>query len=149
MEKKLPRVGCSRGFRSDLAAIQEATALTRAFLETFLGITEEEESDGLGLIFRIGLSVDELITNAIKHGNQYQPDRRVNFALSLRSRAVVVKVDDFGAGFDPSQVPDPCTPKGQKKSSGRGLFLTERLGGRIKTRRTKNFFRVTVVFLVD
>jgi serine/threonine-protein kinase RsbW len=80
---------------------------------------DEESSD------QINLAVVEAGTNAIKHGNQEDPEKRAYFEFVIQSDQFTVIIQDQGRGFDREQVPDPIQPENLFKSSGRGLFLIE------------------------
>ncbi len=80
---------------------------------------DEELSD------QINLAVIEAGTNAIKHGNQENPDKRAYFEFILQPDRFTVVIQDQGPGFDRERVPDPMQPENLFKSSGRGLFLIE------------------------
>ncbi len=76
-----------------------------------------------GTAHRIGLAVREAVANAIKHGNSEDPEKRVEVECALEADQVVVRVEDEGAGFDPSGLPDPLKPDNLLKTSGRGVFF--------------------------
>ena len=83
-------------------------------------ISLDEESSDL-----INLAVVEAGTNAIKHGNQEDPEKRAYFEFIIQSDQITVVIQDEGQGFDREQVPDPMQPENLFKSSGRGIFLIE------------------------
>lgn len=74
-------------------------------------------------IFAMRLSLEEAITNAIRHGNRYAADKRVWIRCELSAALIRVTVRDEGAGFDPEQVPDPTLDENLERPSGRGLLL--------------------------
>jgi serine/threonine-protein kinase RsbW len=74
-------------------------------------------------IFSIKLALEEALVNAIKHGNQMDPDKRVSVWYSVTSERFDVKITDEGPGFDPSDVPDPTLPENIERFCGRGLLL--------------------------
>ena len=74
-------------------------------------------------IFSIKLALEEALVNAIKHGNQYDPAKRVHIAYRLLPNLFEVHITDEGAGFDPADVPDPTAFENLKLPSGRGLML--------------------------
>jgi serine/threonine-protein kinase RsbW len=73
----------------------------------------------------LDLAVREAVANAIKHGNEGDPDKRVEVALEYRPDEVVVRVEDEGHGFDPRQVDDPRAPENLLRPFGRGIFYIE------------------------
>ena len=74
---------------------------------------------------QINLAVVEAGTNAIKHGNKEDPDKRAHFEFILTPDQLTIIVQDQGDGFDREKVADPLDPANLLKSSGRGLFLME------------------------
>jgi len=74
---------------------------------------------------QINLAVVEAGTNAIKHGNKEDPDKRAHFEFILNPDQLTIIVQDQGDGFDREEVADPLDPANLLKSSGRGLFLME------------------------
>jgi serine/threonine-protein kinase RsbW len=74
-------------------------------------------------IFAIHLALEEAFLNAIKHGNQMDPNKEVRIDCSIEDDKVEIAMTDQGRGFDPDIVPDPRTGKNLYKPEGRGLFL--------------------------
>ena len=71
----------------------------------------------------IGLAVREAVANAIKHGNQQDPDKRVEVDFGVEQGEVVIEVTDQGAGFDLLEVKDPLKPDNLLRPNGRGIFF--------------------------
>jgi serine/threonine-protein kinase RsbW len=71
----------------------------------------------------IDVAVREAVANAIKHGNAQNPDKQVHVDLLLEGDELVIRIEDEGAGFDPSAVPDPLTPDNIVRPNGRGIFF--------------------------
>jgi serine/threonine-protein kinase RsbW len=74
---------------------------------------------------QVNLAVIEAGTNAIKHGNKEDPNKRAHFEFILNQDKLTVVARDQGQGFDRGQVPDPLDPANLLKNSGRGIFLME------------------------
>jgi serine/threonine-protein kinase RsbW len=102
--------------------IPSDTTLAREILDTLLanlassGWAEEET-------FGIHLAVEEALMNAIKHGNQRDPDKSVMVEYLLSSTRMRIVIEDEGPGFDPTAVPDPTEDENLELPSGRGLML--------------------------
>jgi serine/threonine-protein kinase RsbW len=73
------------------------------------------------------MAVRESMVNAITHGNGYNKDKAVHFAVRLQDGTLTISIRDEGEGFDPQCVPDPTTPENLLKTSGRGLLLMNAL----------------------
>ena len=74
-------------------------------------------------VFGIRLALEEAIVNAMKHGNQMDPAKRVNICYRIRADRFDVIVTDEGPGYDPDDIPDPLADENLERPSGRGLFL--------------------------
>ena len=87
----------------------------------------------------IGVAVRESVINAIKHGNREEYGKlvTVEFAMTPPASpdALVVRVLDEGAGFDPEEVADPLAPENILKSSGRGIFFMRNFMDDVTLRR--------------
>ena len=73
--------------------------------------------------FAIKLALEEGLSNAIKHGNRYDPKKNVEVHLDVDSERTVVRIIDEGGGFDPGGVPDPTADENLEKPTGRGIML--------------------------
>ena len=71
----------------------------------------------------IGMAVREAVANAIQHGHQQDPEKRVEIEFGYDHREVTIIVKDEGPGFDPESLPDPRSPENLMKPSGRGIFF--------------------------
>jgi serine/threonine-protein kinase RsbW len=74
-------------------------------------------------IFGTRLVLEEAIVNGLKHGNRFDPSKRVTVRFSIDVDHVLVQVEDEGPGFDPLAVPDPTDLENLERPSGRGIFL--------------------------
>ena len=82
-----------------------------------MGYDERELRD------KIPVTVDEAVTNAIKHGNKFQEAKKVTIDIAMDTERIKIVVADEGDGFDVSSVPDPTDPKNLLKPSGRGILF--------------------------
>jgi len=64
----------------------------------------------------------EAMANAIRHGNQQDPERSVLVDLRIHGDEVTIRVEDEGQGFDLAAIPDPTDPDYLLRPSGRGIF---------------------------
>ena len=74
-------------------------------------------------IFSIKLALEEALVNAIKHGNQMDPDKCVKIRYHVMPDRFDVEISDEGPGFAPSDVPDPTSEENIERPCGRGLHL--------------------------
>jgi len=69
------------------------------------------------------LVLEELISDAIKHGNRLDPAKIVTITCEVTHEKVEVTCRDEGEGFDPDALPDPIAQENLEKPNGRGVFL--------------------------
>ena len=100
---------------SDLAEARRVQGL----IEEALQASAYTEHD----IFAIKLALEEALVNAIKHGNQMDPDKRVVVVYHVTAERFDIRITDEGEGFNPEDVPDPTDPANLERPCGRGLLL--------------------------
>jgi serine/threonine-protein kinase RsbW len=83
------------------------------------------EDSGFGKedVFAVHLALQEAFINAVRHGNQMDPDKEVKIEYLVDSEKFEISVTDEGDGFDPEAVPDPRCEENLYKPNGRGLLL--------------------------
>jgi len=81
-----------------------------------LGYSPEDE-------FAIRLALEEAVSNAYKHGNKGDPNKRIRARWAATPEVTVIYVSDDGGGFDPQTVPDPRTDENVQRPCGRGIML--------------------------
>lgn len=70
----------------------------------------------------VGIAIREAVANAIKHGNQQDPEKDVDVELSVAGSEAVIRVRDRGEGFSLDEVDDPLAEENLLRPSGRGIF---------------------------
>lgn len=73
--------------------------------------------------FGIHMAIEEAVMNAIRHGNQCDPEKVVHVEIEICDRRFFSRVTDQGTGFDPADIPDPTLEENLEKTSGRGVML--------------------------
>lgn len=73
--------------------------------------------------FAIKLTLEEAMTNAVKHGNRGDRSKRVTISYSITPERAIFCICDEGPGFDPDEVPDPTSPERLPLPDGRGIML--------------------------
>jgi serine/threonine-protein kinase RsbW len=76
-------------------------------------------------IFATRLALEEALVNAIKHGNQLDPKKKVVVEAKVTKDKVEIEIEDEGPGFARTQIPDPTAEENLCKCSGRGILLIE------------------------
>lgn len=74
-------------------------------------------------VFAIRLALDEALSNAIRHGNSGDSQKRVVVEYGMKDDAFQVSVTDEGHGFIPDKVPDPTLAENLERPCGRGVML--------------------------
>ncbi len=76
------------------------------------------------ILSEINLVLDELITNAIEHGDSTKKDP-IEITLTKIGQDLTIQVVDAGPLFDPTLItqPDTTLPLEQRKCGGLGIFL--------------------------
>jgi serine/threonine-protein kinase RsbW len=85
-------------------------------IATELGFPDDE-------VMQISMAVREGAVNAVLHGNEYAPDKKVTLAFERNGDNLVITIRDQGKGLDLSKIPNPLAPENLLKTSGRGIFL--------------------------
>ncbi len=101
--------------RSELRAAKEA--------ETQILEALEAKHYPEACAFAIKLALEEAITNAIRHGSKNDRSKRLTLRYRITPDKAVISVEDEGAGFNPTAVPDPTLDENLNKPNGRGIML--------------------------
>lgn len=81
----------------------------------------------------IWIVLNEAISNAIKHGNKFNPSKKVRLKVETKEeRYLCFTIKDEGEGFDFTAVPDPTSPERICEPNGRGVFLINKLADIVK-----------------
>lgn len=100
---------------------------TLSRIATSVGLPEERQP-----LFIVVIT--EAVSNAILHGNKQDPKKVVRLRFHTRPDppTLIAEVQDEGAGFDPTKIPDPTTDKNLLQESGRGVFLMRSLADAVE-----------------
>lgn len=122
---------------SDLAEARRVqTLIEEALLES-----QYSEAD----IFSIKLALEEALVNAIKHGNQMDPDKQVIIRYRVTPEMFTVEIHDEGPGFNPNEVPDPTAEENIERPCGRGLHLIKHFMTEVVYRGRGNIIAMTKI----
>jgi len=109
------KIKISRELPSSLSAYLD-------FVQDILGELQQLGWDDK-VLFGVHMALEESISNAIRHGNKEDPQKKVLVECELDASRFWVKVCDEGEGYDPSEVPDCCSEENLEQPGGRGLAL--------------------------
>lgn len=88
--------------------------------------------------FTISIVLTEAITNAIIHGNEKDPAKRVFAQALIEPERVVLQIADEGIGFDYQKLADPTKKENLHKQSGRGIFFVRYFMDEVKFNQVGN-----------
>ncbi len=87
------------------------------------------------LAFDLNLVLTEAMANAIQHANEADPAKEVHIEISIVSQRLIIRVFDFGSGFDLQQYIEPGHPL---EEHGRGMYLIHTIMDEISYDPTEN-----------
>jgi serine/threonine-protein kinase RsbW len=122
---------------STLSTVEAIEAKTAEFAQK-AGFDEDTVS-------QIAMISREAAANAVLHGNRKDPGKQVRARFGLTAEALSIQVADEGTGFDPAAVPDPLSPEGLLKPSGRGIFLMRAIMDEVHFRQLSPGTEITLV----
>jgi serine/threonine-protein kinase RsbW len=77
------------------------------------------------------VALTEAANNAVLHGNQNNPIKKVRICTQIENGVLYFQIKDEGIGFNPDNLPDPTDPENIEKPNGRGVFLMRRLADEV------------------
>lgn len=78
------------------------------------------------------IALTEAANNAIYHGNQEDPSKKVTLKYNADKDKFHFIIEDDGPGFDFTNIPDPTSPENLEKPNGRGVFLMRHLADEVE-----------------
>lgn len=79
------------------------------------------------IVFDIHVAFEEALRNAMVHGNDSDPEKKVMVETEVEDNSVTIAIEDQGGGFDPEGLPDPTHDENLLKEGGRGVYLMKHL----------------------
>lgn len=83
-------------------------------------------------VFSLKVSLEEALVNAVRHGNKLDPHLKVEVKAEIDNKQVTITIKDQGQGFDFFNLQDPTHHANINKTSGRGVFLIQKLMDRVE-----------------
>jgi len=81
----------------------------------------------------IELALTEALANAVVHGAKLDATKIIECDVACdEAHGMLIVVRDPGPGFDPSNIPNPCTGENIYSNHGRGIFLINQLMDEVK-----------------
>ncbi len=69
------------------------------------------------------LSLDEAITNAMEHGNKWDPRKTINVTAIADDKEIHILITDQGKGFDTSEIEAQLNNRDILSNRGRGIYI--------------------------
>ncbi len=102
--------------------IPSDTAAGQQVQERIIGLLEQRQFPDRD-VFGMRLALEEALVNAIKHGNQMDPEKSVRINCHVDQDMIRVEIEDQGEGFVVEDVPDPTSEENLERPCGRGIML--------------------------
>lgn len=114
-----------------LSSALENLSVIRTLIRTYLTLHKVEERN----IMEILTITDELATNVVEHGYQYQPGELI---ITIEKEGSIIKlvVEDNGVGFDESKM--------SKEEGGMGLRIARSMSDSFKIEKKVNGIKFKV-----
>lgn len=119
----------------------ESVSEVETFAEKIAGQAGLDEDEA----FRFTMAVREATVNAVLHGNEYDPAKKVTASFENTGSDLVFKVCDQGKGLDPDSLPDPTAPENLLRGTGRGIFLIRSLMDEVHFRQLHPGTELTLI----
>ena len=87
------------------------------------------------LAYDLNLVLTEAMANAIQHANEGDPSKEVHIEISIFDKRLIIRVFDFGQGFDVKKYVKPRHPLDEH---GRGIYLMHTIMDDISYQPTKS-----------
>ena len=114
-----PHIQLELSMRSELTAIS-------SFVGSFMGFLKRCRC-ALGIEREVEVALREALANAVVHGNQRDPDKKVYVSCRCETDGVSLVIRDEGQGFEVNAVPNPIAPGHIESDHGRGIYLMRAL----------------------
>jgi serine/threonine-protein kinase RsbW len=111
-----------------ISSKSENMILVERMIEDVCDLFEVGE-DNFGNIL---IAVTEAVNNAIQHGNKFDASKNIQIWFKSSKNQISFVVQDEGAGFDYTAIPDPTSPENIEKPHGRGIFLMNSLADKVE-----------------
>ena len=118
----------AKGETLDITSSSDNIRLVERLVEDVCDVFNVNE-DNYGNIL---IALTEAVNNAIYHGNQGNPDKRIKIGFESGEKNIKFSVADEGNGFDFDNLPDPTDPLNLDKPHGRGVFLMKNLADKVE-----------------
>jgi len=113
--------------------------------EMFGEIIRDRQLEDFGLC-EIMMIIDEMVMNAIEHGNHKDPEKKVNISYIVNDYKFEVIIRDEGEGFNVAEVMATREKVSLYDKRGRGIIIAKSLVDRLEYNKTGNEVRLVKYF---
>jgi serine/threonine-protein kinase RsbW len=119
-----------------LSAVIAADADAIALFTDQIMLLLQDRTPVDGKEFNIEMALREALANAVLHGCQSDPEKRVECTVACEEDGgILIIVRDPGKGFDPLSVQSPLVAENILADHGRGIFLMNMLMDEVRWER--------------
>ena len=96
-------------------------------------------------VFQLNLVLEELFTNAVRHGGCEGIAGAVRVTLQAHPAEIAIEYVDRGIPFDPAEAasPDLSAPLAARPAGGLGIYFVRQLAGKLEYRREAGLNKLT------
>ena len=123
--------------KSDLNELVKIEQYTEKLVNE-VGFSEEDKDS-------IAISITELVSNAITHGNNSNKNKNVTIDFEVTQKYLMVSIQDEGGGFNLNEVANPLDPENLLKDSGRGIHIVRSLMDSIEYKNNETGSLVKII----
>jgi anti-sigma regulatory factor (Ser/Thr protein kinase) len=69
------------------------------------------------------LSLDEAVTNAMEHGNKWDPYKKINISVTADPNSIHISISDQGSGFNTRDIEANLKNRDILSTRGRGIYI--------------------------
>lgn len=95
------------------------------------------KGDREALAYHLNMVLTEATSNAIRHANAADPEKKIRINIKITNQEVAIKVFDSGQGFNLYEVPDPLLDLDPLNEKGRGIFIIKSLMDSVAYRKAR------------
>ncbi len=133
-------------FEYERMTIESTTKSTVAAAEFFGELTRKNPAACLDP-FEVMMIIDEIVMNAIEHGNKFDPEKKVYLSYVFNDYKFELNVRDEGEGFVSGNVFASHEKLSLYDKRGRGILIIKKLVDRIEYNKEGNEVRIVKYFV--
>ncbi len=134
-----------KNFEYQQMVIESDTKSTVAAAEFFGELARQNPSSGLDH-FEVMMIIDEVVMNAIEHGNKFDPEKKVYISYVFNDYKFEITIRDEGEGFVVNNVFATHEKLSLYDKRGRGILIIKNLVDRIEYNKEGNEVRIVKYF---